>query len=249
MNDNDECTWFEKTVEYKFVLEAKRILNIDFLSPLAGSAERIGDAVIQDGAKSYIIEFKKELGSMESEYVKYIGGVAGYEATNEKLKEKNLHVLNAHYMVGGFLIGNDDLGLTINNYFSPKENLHELLGSKDLIQGEERQASDNQAKNERPEYTFNFFLHDSGFNAEQLNDYTETMSLHRETKKGGETGGGGSSNIRVICVSKNKKAVSMSLSYYLKYAKELKMDIEKKLELSKKLDANNSKKSIFKFKK
>lgn len=63
-----EYTWYEKTVEYKFVLEAKELWGIDFLAPLDGSAERIGDALLEKGTKSFIVEFKKDLKSMSSEF-------------------------------------------------------------------------------------------------------------------------------------------------------------------------------------
>ncbi|PQK87695.1 hypothetical protein [Pantoea ananatis] len=206
-----EYTWFEKTVEYKFVLEAKKLWGIDFLAPLDGSAERIGDALLEKGTKSFIVEFKKDLKSMSSELDKYKDGNAGYLLTCQELAENGLHLFNAHYMVGGFLYDSSDLGLRIKKYFPGEGKQDE---KHDLIGGE-------IDKDEISE----FFSLESGFDLKSLDLYIEIMTKHRKSKTEDKNGGTGSSgglvNKQIIAVAKDKKAVSMSLSYFERYQAEL----------------------------
>ncbi|MCW1834414.1 hypothetical protein OLZ33_20780 [Pantoea ananatis] len=212
-----EYTWYEKTVEYKFVLEAKELWGIDFLAPLDGSAERIGDALLEKGTKSFIVEFKKDLKSMSSEFKKYNGGKEGYLLTCQELASKGLHLFNAHYMVGGFLYDSSNLGLSIKKYF-PDEGKQDK--KHDLIGGE---IDTNEISE--------FFSLESGLDLNSLDNYIKIMTKHRKNKtedesgEDGSSGGGGSSsglvNKQIIAVTQDKKAVSMSLSYFERYQAEL----------------------------
>lgn len=226
-------TWYEKTVEYKFVLEAKELWGIDFLAPLDGSAERIGDALLEKGTKSFIVEFKKDLKSMSSEFKKYNGGEKGYLSTCQSLNSKGLHLFNAHYMVGGFLYDSSNLGLRIKKYFPDEgkpDKKHNLIGGK---------IDTNEISK--------FFSLENGLDFKSLEDYIETITMHRKSKtedesgEDGSSGGGGSSgglvNKQIIAVTEDKKAVSMSLSYFERYQAELIMenDLQNKTGLKRKM--------------
>ncbi|MGG6137358.1 hypothetical protein ACQV2E_16005 [Pantoea allii] len=201
-------TWYEKTVEYKFVLEAKELWGIDFLAPLDGSAERIGDALLEIGTRSYIIEFKKELKSMSSEFDKYKSKRRGYLVTCGRLAQENLHSFNAHYMVGGFLYDTSNLGLRIKKYFPADSSRYNLIDEGKITNG-----------------MSGFFSPDSGFDLKSLGKYIEIMTMHRKSKMEDESSeaekGDGLINKKIIAVTKDKKAVSMSLSYFDRYRAEL----------------------------
>ena len=52
--------WWEKTIEYAFVIEAFKASMCDFASPLAGKHERLAaDAVFSKASTFVLIEFKK----------------------------------------------------------------------------------------------------------------------------------------------------------------------------------------------
>lgn len=61
-------THFEKTIEWYYVAH---YLQGKFGSPLAGLHEKVGDALISDGTKLIIIEFKRTYKELESEKKKY----------------------------------------------------------------------------------------------------------------------------------------------------------------------------------
>ncbi|MFE8045402.1 hypothetical protein [Brenneria goodwinii] len=45
VNKSSEVEWWEKTVEYNFVLAAKDDFGLDLLAPFDGNAESVGDAI------------------------------------------------------------------------------------------------------------------------------------------------------------------------------------------------------------
>ena len=62
--------WFEKTVEYAFVI--KHALHLADAIPLAGNHEKAGDAIFNiAGARWVLIEFKRAQGNLDTEYGKY----------------------------------------------------------------------------------------------------------------------------------------------------------------------------------
>lgn len=87
--------WWEKTVEYAFLLEVARAHPGSFAAPLAGKAERAGDAVFAEDQKLILVEFKRSLGECASEPEKYIQG--GYTIANEQLASRDGH----HFLIYG----------------------------------------------------------------------------------------------------------------------------------------------------
>lgn len=73
-----QTLWWEKTVEYKFILSAKEKFGINILSPLDGDAETIADTIAKIGKKHFIIEFKRRPGDFAAEYNKFALNKRGY---------------------------------------------------------------------------------------------------------------------------------------------------------------------------
>ncbi|WP_278497640.1 hypothetical protein [Pantoea vagans] len=197
---NTKNTWFEKTVEYNFVLDSKDTCGLDFLSPLDGSAERIGDLVAGSDAKHFIIEFKKELGGHESEIKKYIDDEIGYNAAKHALKDMKGY--ENHFVIGGSLTESNILQLHVKPYFSlGEENIKPRLISK---------------VNNKP------FPLGEGMSIEDLQAYTEILTQFRDSTEGVKEGSaGGVRNVSVIAVSNKGNAVSIPLHYYIKYVLDL----------------------------
>lgn len=63
--------WWEKTVEYEFVMAVSRQKRL-FLAPLDGEHEKAGDAIFSSNNRWVLIEFKKDLGAIRSEIAKFV---------------------------------------------------------------------------------------------------------------------------------------------------------------------------------
>lgn len=85
--------WWEKTVEYQFVLAMVRERKI-FLAPLDGRQERAGDAIFSSNNRWVLIEFKKNAASISTEKKKFIN----YQEAHTALSGRDGH----HHLVYGF---------------------------------------------------------------------------------------------------------------------------------------------------
>lgn len=83
--------WWEKTVEYYFI--RKFISDKMILSPLDGAEEKAGDALLGTNERWIIIEFKKDIDSLESEKKKY----KDYDAAKNELSSLDSH----HFLIYG----------------------------------------------------------------------------------------------------------------------------------------------------
>ncbi|TPW23421.1 hypothetical protein FH712_10010 [Marinobacter nauticus] len=110
---NDEI-WWEKTVEYKFVIEAERHKGLNFAAPLSGVQERAGDGVFSSDSKIILVEFKRGLADLKTEQDKFIC----FESAREEMRGKDTH----HYLVYGSKAqeAGSDLCLNAKHYFSRK---------------------------------------------------------------------------------------------------------------------------------
>ncbi|MFM0377867.1 hypothetical protein PQQ72_12750 [Paraburkholderia strydomiana] len=109
-------TWWEKTVEYAFVLQTATF--VDFAVPLAGVEERAGDGIFASDSKLLLIEFKRSLDAVSSEQKKFVN----FEHAAEKLGDYDAH----HLIVYGDEVGEENTGkpslsLVARTYFSGKE--------------------------------------------------------------------------------------------------------------------------------
>lgn len=90
---NKEPIWWEKTVEYLFVLEAERKVQLKFAAPLSGVQERAGDAIFSSDSTIVLIEFKRSVNELNSEFDKFVD----YEVASEDLAVDDKH----HILVYG----------------------------------------------------------------------------------------------------------------------------------------------------
>ena len=84
--------WWEKTVEYQFVLLVAQSRKL-FLAPLDGGEERAGDAVFSSDYRWVLIEFKKDKDSISTERNKF----RNYEAAHAALSSRDTH----HHIIYG----------------------------------------------------------------------------------------------------------------------------------------------------
>ncbi len=105
----EQLKWWEKTVEYLYV--HKHFTENDFIAPLDGNEEAAGDAMSGNKDKFILIEFKKDISSLDSEEEKFDGG--NYDAAKNKLEDKDAH----HFLVYGEQ-ENEKLHLVSQTYFS-----------------------------------------------------------------------------------------------------------------------------------
>ncbi|AKF96680.1 hypothetical protein JET89_24015 [Pseudomonas aeruginosa] len=100
--------WWEKTVEYNFVARLAR-MSQQFLAPLDGDHERAGDALLAIASSWTLIEFKKDIDSINQELTKF----ERYNDAHKALSEIDDH----HFFIFG---GLDDSGFDLyaTTYFS-----------------------------------------------------------------------------------------------------------------------------------
>lgn len=101
--------WWEKTVEYKFVLD--HVIKNSFISPLAGHEERAGDVVFGQSERLLLIEFKKDSDALSTEYEKF---------TDYKMAETNLDQYDKHHLLIFGAIEMSVFNLKVHTYFSRK---------------------------------------------------------------------------------------------------------------------------------
>lgn len=92
MTAENQVTWWEKTVEYAFV---KR-MNFDFGSPFDGNHETVGDAAFANIEKFILVEFKKDLKSIDDERKKFIN-------FDQIQNSDNLQNFPGHQLIFGLL--------------------------------------------------------------------------------------------------------------------------------------------------
>ncbi|AIR03525.1 hypothetical protein JT31_02500 [Cedecea neteri] len=123
MSDNaiKEVSWWEKHVEYTFILRAFRDCALNLVSPLAGPTESISDAVVGKDSKYFIIEFKKTLDHFKDEYKKFLLGKQGLD--NAAKAFLNDPRAKFHFIIGGELNNGKLLTLRCARYFEVETSL------------------------------------------------------------------------------------------------------------------------------
>ena len=104
-----ELRWWEKTVEYKFILEAQD-RGLSFAMPLSGLEERAADAVFGRDAKLVLVEFKRSKDELASEQKKY----KNYQDAEQALNGSDEGL---HFLVFGEALPNGQLGIHAHTYF------------------------------------------------------------------------------------------------------------------------------------
>ena len=108
--------WWEKTVEYMFVIEAERQFGLLFAAPMAGVEENaFGDGVFSIDASLILVEFKRSINEIDSDKTKF----TDYEAAERQLVKRDSH----HYLVYGSYdeAANGELSLQACTYFSRQD--------------------------------------------------------------------------------------------------------------------------------
>lgn len=113
-----QATWWEKTVEYTFVIALASRGLLDFAAPIAGRIERsTGDGVFGKDNKLILIEFKRDKSEIESE--KSI-----FNDYDKAAAELNKY--DHHWIVYGGLSKEGGLSLGNQKYFDPHTRLPDL---------------------------------------------------------------------------------------------------------------------------
>lgn len=138
---SQDVSWWEKHVEYNFVMNAYKECGLELLSPLAGPAEAISDAITGSDGRFFIIEFKRTLNHFKDEYKKFVNGKKDFELCADKLmKCKASHF---HFIIAGEQV-DDKLELRCTKYFNTNETLD--LNKKLFEKGMNKNQLDVYAK-------------------------------------------------------------------------------------------------------
>lgn len=107
-----EPTWWEKTVEYAFVVILYNEGLIDFAAPLAGRHERsAADGIFGKDNTLVLIEFKRDAGEISSELSMF----TNYEGAQEALSH-----YSHHWIVYGLMGDEGKFTISARKYFNDK---------------------------------------------------------------------------------------------------------------------------------
>lgn len=106
--------WWEKTVEYQFIIDSTKNRKFTFAAPLSGKEESAGDGIFGGNSQIVLIEFKKSQEELDSEKDKF----TNYESADSELREKD----KFHFLLYGRLSSDQTkLETCACTYFSRKE--------------------------------------------------------------------------------------------------------------------------------
>lgn len=105
--------WWEKTVEYKFIIQTATDRKIDFAAPLSGTQEIGGDGIFGVDAKLILVEFKRSQREFKTEKDKF----KCYEKAKNEMRGRDKY----HFLVYGSEGENGNLNIHAKHYFSLKE--------------------------------------------------------------------------------------------------------------------------------
>lgn len=112
-------TWWEKTVEYSFILRLYAADRLDFAAPIAGRHERSsGDGIFGKDYKLVLVEFKRDISEIAAEKTIF----TDYDAAANQLNQ-----YSHHWIVYGGLTKEFKLGLGSQKYFDPKTRPTDLV--------------------------------------------------------------------------------------------------------------------------
>jgi len=180
--------WWEKTVEYTFVMRAVQKKIFDLLLPLDGDVESIGDTVVCKDSEFFIIEFKKSLSDLSGEYSKYTNEKSGYLLAAEAMKQNPSS--RAHFLIGGKAVeGKKYLSIEIIRYF--------------------------ETENDNPTDDIAVIL-EKGITLEQLQEYTKEITSWKKSEDSEGTSSGDFAYQSVLAVSKSNKSGALIPLHYFK---------------------------------
>jgi len=160
--------WWEKTVEYKFVLDYSLEMGDFFVTPLDGNLEAAGDTIFAAENKWILIEFKRNHDSLKSEESKF----TDYQKAYEALFIDDAH----HFLIYGKLELDKTLTLECTNYFRQINaiQLNELF--KDAAETKEFFDYIDKLNKYKKQ------THKSTNNSSASNSYTNVIGINKEGK-------------------------------------------------------------------
>lgn len=180
--------WWEKTVEYTFVMRALQKELFDLFLPLDGDVESIGDTVVCKDSEFFIVEFKKSLSDLSGEYSKYNNEKIGYLLAAETMKQDPSS--QAHFLVGGKAVeGQKYLSIEIIRYF--------------------------ETEIDNPTNDIAVIL-EKGITLEELKEYTKKVTSWKKSEDSEGTSSGGFTYQSVLAVSKSNKSGALIPLHYFK---------------------------------
>lgn len=205
-------TWWEKTVEYNFVVNASAY-GLNILAPLDGKVESAGDVIVGNPDKFFIIEFKREEKDIRTEFDKFHNHETGYKKARDELyNEKNP---TSHYLI---------------------------YGKYEAIKKEDNDEENNTDEKKLTLSFVNYFnfdkviIHDNkrlyfekGMSLEELHHYILRLTLYKNIPKtnGDTESSSGSSESLILAIDKDNNVQTIPVEYYKKIKNEIKDEIKK----------------------
>ncbi|MEY0338278.1 MULTISPECIES: hypothetical protein [Providencia] len=188
-------TWWEKTVEYNFVTYAKKKYGLNLLAPLDGNVESGGDLIAGNPDRYFIIEFKKEKNSFNSEYKKFLKGKEGYDEAKQTLQNDKKSTF--HYLIyGSYNEGANELSLVFSDYFDIDNSITHN-NEKDYFQ--------------------------NGISRDELNKYLLSFSHFKNIDNDSDSNGDSSGPSKsIILAIENDKVQTITVEYYARNALKIK---------------------------
>jgi hypothetical protein len=202
---SNKFVWWEKSVEYAFIAEMVRLDMFRWVAPIAGNQETaLADAIANWNGKLLLIEFKRDIDSLKSEYEKYT-------------VEKGTDAIIAAYLTAQGIMSKYD-GITGHG----------------LIYGEEKQnalllRATPYWNNENPVAAFEW-CDKSGVSLTDFEEYLVVLSGLRGAASNTSNGSSGSRSF-VIGIGKNKQHFSLELEDYVNLRPALKLEMEINLKI------------------
>lgn len=205
-------TWWEKTVEYNFVVNASTY-GLNILAPLDGKVESAGDVIVGKPDKFFIIEFKRKEKDIRTEFNKFHKHETGYNKAKDELYNENNPT--SHYLI---------------------------YGKHEVIKKEDNDVEKNTHENKLTLTFVNYFdfdkiiIHDNkchyfekGMSLEELNHYILRLTFYKNMPKtkGGTESSSGSSEALILAIDKDNNVQTIPVEYYKKMKNEIKDEIKK----------------------
>ncbi|MBP6082143.1 MAG: hypothetical protein KA732_12800 [Providencia sp.] len=205
-------TWWEKTVEYNFVVNASTY-GLNILAPLDGKVESAGDVIVGVPDKFFIIEFKREKNDIPTEFDKFQKGETGYEKAKKELD--SVKKSTSHYLIYGE---------------------YEVITKEDNEEGKNKHEN-KLILNFVDYFDFNNIItHDDkslyfkkGMSLDELHHYILRFTYYKNipNKNGNAESSSGSSESLILAIDKDNNVQTIPVEYYKKMKNEFKDEIKK----------------------
>lgn len=196
--------WWEKSVEYTFVAEMVKLDRFTWVVPMGGNQESaLADALVQCDGKLLLIEFKRDVNSLDSEHEKYAvekNAEIRYFAYETAKAKMCLHkAVSGHGLIFGKLNA-AKLELRAKPYWDTVDSVEALS-----------------------------WCEGNGVSVADFDDYLTELSGFRFAKSDTSDGSTGSRSF-VVAVGKSGQGFAVELEDYVNLRPGLKLKLELKLK-------------------